>query len=352
MSLHSRRDWLHPERAAGLIGLEMPIELSVVIPTHNRAALLEGALGALAPQEGRGSLDWEIVVVDNNSRDHTADVVDSMSKLTAIPVVYVFEPRLGLSHARNRGINEARGSIIAFIDDDVLPAPDWIIQIVSAMDRWRAHGVGGRILPHWEAPPPDWLTQRQDLLDRLAIMDHADSCVLSYPVRGRPQVWGGNMAFRREIFEEIGGFDDARGRVGTKLFRGEEVELVNRALGHGLRIVYDPALVVQHRIGHRRLRRAYFLKMEFDAAQGEIGADRIAKGRAILGVPLWLFRLLFVAFWKWIALFLCRRPGAFDQLLDLFRWMGRLVGYWNLRRALDVNGSPSQGPSSRPTPRG
>jgi glucosyl-dolichyl phosphate glucuronosyltransferase len=328
------------------------MELSVVIPTYKRSALLEGALGALTAQEGCRSLEWEVVVVDNNSQDDTAHVVDAVSKSTTIPVVYVFEPRQGLSHARNRGIREARGSIVAFIDDDVLPAPDWILQIVSAMARWRAHGVGGRILPHWEAPPPDWLTQRQDLLDRLAIMDHAESCVLSYPVRGRPQVWGGNMAFRREIFEEIGGFDDARGGVGTKLFRGEEVELVNRAVGHGLRIVYDPALTVQHRIGHRRLRKKYFLKMEFDAAQGEVDVDRIVKRRAILGVPLWLYRLLFVAFWKWIALLLCRRSQAFDQQLDMFRWMGRLVGYWNLGRAQHVNDSPSRGASSRPTSRG
>ena len=95
------------------------MELSVVIPTYKRAALLEGALGTLAMQEGRGSLKWEVVVVDNNSQDDTADVVESVSKSTTIPIVYVFEPRQGLSHARNRGIKETRGSIIAFIDDDV-----------------------------------------------------------------------------------------------------------------------------------------------------------------------------------------------------------------------------------------
>lgn len=309
----------------------MTIEISAVIATYQRASLLAGALEALTAQKVPGSLEWEMVVVDNNSRDETADVVGAFSKTTAVPLGYVFEPRQGLSHARNRGIKEARGSIIAFIDDDVLPPPDWIAQVGAAIRRWNAHGIGGRILPRWEAPPPHWLTSNQHLMDRLAIMDFGESRVLSYPMEGRPQVWGANMAFRREVFERVGGFDHGRGIVGTKLFRGEEVELVNRALEHGLRIVYDPAVMVLHRIGRARLQKDYFRKLEFDAAQGEIDAKSMDVGRAILGAPLWLYPVVFMAFWKWMALLLFRRPRVFDQQLDWLRWMGRLSGYWKSR---------------------
>jgi GT2 family glycosyltransferase len=311
---------------------DMTIEMSAVIATYKRAALLQGTLEALAVQKVPDSVNWEIVVVDNHSLDETAAVVTAFSKTTTIPVGYVLEPRQGLSHARNRGIKEARGSIIAFIDDDVLPASDWIAQVGAAIDRWNAHGIGGRILPRWEAPPPPWLTERQHLMDRLAIMEVGESCVLSLPLKGRPQVWGANMAFRREVFEKVGGFDPGRGIVGTKLFRGEEVELVHRALEHGLRIVYDPAVTVMHRIGQGRLRKGYFRKMEFDAAQGEINAKSLAKGRAIFGVPLWLYPMVFTAFWKWIALLLFGRPGAFDQQLEWLRGMGRLSGYWKVSR--------------------
>jgi len=319
------------------IKLDMTAELSVVVATYKRAALLEGTLGALAAQEVPRALEWEIVVVDNNSQDRTAEVVDAVSKLTEIPIVYVFEPRQGVSHARNRGITEARGSIIAFIDDDILPASDWIAQVEAAMARWRADGVGGRILPHWEAPPPKWLTQRQDLMDRLGVMDHSDNRVLSYPLKGQPQVWGGNMAFRRAVFEQIGGFDHARGIVGTKLFRGEEVDLVNRALRQGLRVVYDPAILVRHRIGKARMCRAYFRRLEFDAAQGEVDTVRIGRSRTMRGVPLWLYSILLTAYLKWIALLVLRRSEAFDQQLDCARWMGRFAGHWKNSRARRVN---------------
>ncbi len=316
----------------------MPTELSVVVATYKRAAVLEGALGALAAQEVPRALEWEIVVVDNNSQDRTAAVVNAASRSTEIPIVYVFEPRQGLSQARNRGITAARGSIIAFIDDDILPASDWIAQVEAAMARWSADGVGGRILPLWEAPPPTWLTQRRDLMDRLGIMDDNENRVLSYPLRGRPQVWGGNMAFRRDVFDQVGGFDRARGIIGTKLFRGEEVDLVNRALRHGLRIVYDPAVLVRHRIGKARMCRDYFRRLEFDAAQGEVDAGGVGRSRTMGGVPLWLYSVLLTAYVKWMASLVLRRPEAFDQQLDCARWRGRFVGYWKNSRARRVNG--------------
>src|SRR5712691_3446735 len=231
----------------------MTMRVSVVIGTYNRAYLLEGTLKALASQEVPNSLKWEIVVVDNNSRDTTAQVVTAFSKTTATPVRYVFEAQQGLSRARNRGIKEARGSIIAFTDDDVLPAPDWIVQIAAAIDRWNAHGVGGRILPRWEASPPRWLTDNRHLLSLVAIMDFEASRLLALPLEARPQVWGANMAFRRELFEAVGEFDPRRGIVGKKLSRSEDTDLINRALEHGLKIAYDATLTVFHRIGSDRM---------------------------------------------------------------------------------------------------
>jgi glycosyltransferase involved in cell wall biosynthesis len=178
------------------------MNVSVVIGTYNRAHLLEGTLHALALQEAPDSLKWEIVVVDNNSRDTTALAVDAFSKTTAIPVRYVLETRQGLSHARNRGIREARGSVIAFTDDDVLPAADWVAQVHAAIDRWNASGVGGRILPRWEASPPDWLIGNPRLLDRLSIMDFGEGRLLALWPRGspciadssRPRKKGGSLA--------------------------------------------------------------------------------------------------------------------------------------------------------------
>jgi len=306
----------------------MTMQVSVVIGTYNRAHLLAGTLEALASQEVPASLHWEIVVVDNNSRDATAEVTTAFSKTTATPVRYVFEPQQGLSHARNRGIREARGAIIAFTDDDVLPAADWIAEIAAAIARWEADGVGGRILPRWETAPPRWLTDNRHLLNRIAIMDSEASGLLTRPLVARPQVWGANMAFCRELFEKVGGFDPRWGIVGTKLFRGEETDLINRALDRGLKIAYDAAVTVFHRIGSDRTRKAYFRKLTFDSAQ--VGARMVPprNGRAFLGAPLWSYRAAFTDFWKWVGLALLGRPGAFDQQLAWWSSAGRLSGYW------------------------
>jgi glycosyltransferase involved in cell wall biosynthesis len=315
----------------------MVTHVSVVIGTYNRAHLLKGTLEALALQVVPHSLKWELVLVDNNSGDTTAQVVAAFSKTTATPVRYVFEPEPGVSHARNRGIKEARGSIIAFTDDDVLPAPDWIAQLVAAIDRWNAHGVGGRILPQWETSPPSWLTDSRYLRNRLAIMEFESSRLLALPVTSQPQVWGANMAFRRELLERVGGFDPHLGGRGKKLFRGEETDMIGRALGLGLRIAYDAGLTVFHRIGSDRMRKAYFCRLEFDSAQGEIRARPPATRRSFLGAPLWSYRRAFTDFWKWMGLMLLRRPGVFDQQLASFRSAGELSGYWKmgLRQRLD-----------------
>lgn len=310
----------------------MTMLVSVVIGTYNRAHLLKGTLEALAAQEAPDSLKWEIVVVDNNSRDTTAQVVTTFSMTTAIPVRYVFEPEQGLSRARNRGTREARGSIIAFTDDDVLPASDWIVQIAAAIDRWNAHGVGGRILPRWESRPPRWLIDNRRLLNRIAVMDFEASRLLERPLDAHPQVWGANMAFRRELFERVGEFDPRRGIVGEKLIRGEDTDLINRALKHGLKIAYDPALTVFHRIGSDRMRKAYFRKMMFDDAQVETRIEPGFGGRSFLGAPLWAYRVAFTDFWKWMGLVLLRRPGAFDQQLAWWSSAGRLSGYWKVGR--------------------
>ncbi|HYB53873.1 MAG TPA: glycosyltransferase [Thermoanaerobaculia bacterium] len=304
------------------------MHLSVVIGTFNRALLLEGTLRALAEQRVPESLKWEIVVVDNNSRDETARVVAAFVEMAAVPTRRFFEPQQGLSHARNRGLREARGSLIAFIDDDVLPAPDWVAQIAAAIDRWDALGVGGRILPRWESAPPRWLAENPRLLDRLAVMDFEEGRLLALPLDPQPQVWGANMAFRRELFERVGGFDPRRGVVGARLFRGEESALIDRALELGLKIAYDPAPTVFHRIGPERMRKAYFRRVIFDEAQGRARATSPSGEWSLFGAPIFLYRAPFTTFARWAGSALLRSPSAFDRQLRIFGALGRLTGHW------------------------
>ncbi len=308
----------------------MSLQASVVIATWNRAHLLQGTLDALAAQKVDDSLEWEIVVVDNDSSDATEQVVAAFAKTTATPVRYVLERRPGASNARNRGLREARGAIIAFTDDDVLPAPDWLAALVAAIGRWNADGVGGRILPRWEAPPPRWLTRNEVLLSRLAIMDDERSGFLALTSK-RPQVWGPNMAFRREFFEKVGNFDPNRGVVREKLFRDEESDLIHRGLERNLKIAYDPAPTVFHRIGPDRMRRAYFRKLFFDSGQCRALVTPVGDAPSFLGAPLRLYGLP-LSILKWVVLLLLGRPSAFNQQLGCFWQLGRLSGYWKTWR--------------------
>ena len=135
------------------------MDASIIVCTYNRAESLKDTLAALAKLDVLPTREWEVVIVDNNSRDHTRQVVEEMQR-TWPRLRYVFEPEQGLSHARNRGIAESNGEITLFTDDDVLPEPDWLETTLAGMTEYGADACGGYIAPIWETPPPAWLTER------------------------------------------------------------------------------------------------------------------------------------------------------------------------------------------------
>jgi glycosyltransferase involved in cell wall biosynthesis len=306
------------------------MDVSVVVCTYNRAPSLGLTLRALDVQVTPPDLTWELVVVDNNSADATRSVVDAFTATARIQVRYLFEPQQGLSHARNAGIAHARGGIVAFTDDDVRPEPDWVAGVNAALRETGADIVGGRILPAWDHPPPAWLEARPFLRGPLAIMEHP----MLGPVveAGRiPNVWGANMAFRREVFERAGLFDPRRGVTGRKLYRGEEVELLRRALAAGYRAVYDPRVVVWHRIAAGRMRRRYVSRLYFERAEGDVLAQAAPQGRLLLGVPPFVYRRTAhrLGGWLWAAARRC--PDTFDRWLESCEAVGSVWGLWKRR---------------------
>src|SRR5262249_8937281 len=209
-------------------------------------------------QETPETLEWEIVVVDNGSNDRTEQVCRTVARPVRRRLRYVFEPQLGKSRALNAGIAVARGSVIALTDDDVSPAMNWVATAAGVLDKWAVDGAGGRILPQWEKPPPAWLLEHPWLRGHLGVMDINRPAILSAPSLSGPQVWGGNMVFRREALQTLGGFDVRLGPVGKRRYCDEDVDFVHRMLTMGRRIVYDPTLTVFHRIPRARVARAYF----------------------------------------------------------------------------------------------
>src|SRR5678815_4898193 len=133
------------------------MELSVIVCTFNRCRLLEGNLVALSRQQLRPGTEWEVVVVDNNCTDNTAEIVARMAEEFPTTLRRVEEAKQGLSNARNRGIVESRGSYLLFTDDDTRPAQDWIQTVLDTFLSTSCAAVGGKVELLWPDARPHWL---------------------------------------------------------------------------------------------------------------------------------------------------------------------------------------------------
>ena len=210
--------------------------VSIVLCTFNRAQLLGPALDAVLSQT-EGSPPYEVLVVDNNSRDHTRELVQQRQATAGPRLRYVFEAQQGLSFARNAGIAHARGDLVAFTDDDIRVAPNWVSSIQKAFDTHAdVDCVGGRILPEWSAPPPRWLT-RNAWVGALALQDYGPERFFVDPANP-VCLAGANLLFRKQVFDEIGAFSTEFGS------RSEDTELMTRFWSSGRRAMYVPEVAV------------------------------------------------------------------------------------------------------------
>lgn len=308
-------------------------DVSVVLCTYNRAAELQKTLTALAAQRVPAELQWELVLVNNNSTDETEAVCRRFAAGAPMPVTYVFEPEQGLSKARNSGVAAARGSVIAFTDDDVSPPPDWVAKLAAIMNKAGLDGVGGRIVPIWPAPPPAWLDLHLRL--RLALLESTEPRVATIGDEIREtgvRIYGANMAFRRQVFRDVGLFITTLSAKGAKLYRGGDTEFVRRAVGAGKTVIYDPDLVVGHRISPDRMTRGYFRKWAFDSGEGHAMTAPPVTGRNLLGIPLYHFRSAAREAGRWLRAVAARDPESFCRQLDVIDELGAAWGYVKRRR--------------------
>ncbi len=218
--------------------------ITVAICTYNRCATLEGALSSLLAvrTSERGSM--EILVVDNNSTDGTRALVEGLAARHPRTIRYAFEPKQGISHARNTAITCARAAIVAFADDDVLFDPDWLSAVLEAFAAAPdAACLGGRAVPVFDGGEPPWLTPYLASVYGATALG-GEPKMLRFP----EHPYGLNMAFRRRVFEELGGFNPAFNRGATNLISGDETELFARADRAGLKTAYTPHAIVYHRI--------------------------------------------------------------------------------------------------------
>ena len=259
------------------------MNISVILCTYNRCQNLAKALESIAASKLPESVEWEVLIIDNNSRDQTREVVEDFSCQHPGRFRYLFEPQQGKSHALNTGIREARGEILAFLDDDVTVVPTWLRNLTVSLDKGEWAGAGGRTLPANALIAPDWLALGGPNSMGHIICAHFD---LGDEARelDRPP-YGANMAFRKKLFEKYGLFrTDLGPSPNLEIPRtNEDTEFGRRLLAAGERLRYEPSAVVYHPIPEDRLQKEYFLKWWFDL--GRASVREWGGGPSVLGIP-------------------------------------------------------------------
>lgn|SRR5262249_48445279 len=255
--------------------------ISVLICTRNRADSLRQTLESLISSTNLESSDWEVVVVDNCSTDYTAEICRDFHERFPRHFRFLAEKKSGHSNALNSAIAAARGEILAFTDDDVRCAPDYLHGIRTVFGQYPADGVQGRVLPECEGGRPEWLDSSFGLT--LALRDCGEEVVeLDGPL------FGCNMIVREEVFQKTGGFSPELGPGTAGL--GADTELTLRMRQAGCRLIYAPQIVVWHRLPRERLTKSFFRERFF------------LSGRSLaffesLPVALWRFGLFVAKEW-------------------------------------------------------
>jgi glycosyltransferase involved in cell wall biosynthesis len=239
-----------------------PLRITVAIPTYNRANFLRQTLAGIVRQDFPKDL-YEIIVIDNNSGDHTRQVAAEFAE-SKPAVRYVVETQQGLDHGRNRGVAEAKGDVIVFADDDILVEPDWLTQLTAPfaadVDQ-RIGAIGGEVIPVFPDGLDPWVSEWHA---PLAFRNDTG------PLPARQSPMGANLAFPRHVFDQHGLFSTALDRKGTRFFSGGETEMLRRLRAAGLEIWFAPKAKVLHQMPASRTTFRYAARHAFDSARSRV----------------------------------------------------------------------------------
>jgi glycosyltransferase involved in cell wall biosynthesis len=322
------------------------VSLSVVICTYNRGASLAETLASVNACELPPGCGVELLVVDNNSSDETADICAAFARVARMPFRRVVEGAQGLSFARNRGVKEAAGDVIIFTDDDVLVEPSWLARYALEFREHEVECAFGRIHAEWRGRRPEWFSNA--LRPAYAVLDYGDSR-MTVTTAGH-EFFGANFAVRKDLLADVGGFDTGLGRTKGKLHIGEETRVFCELLRRGSRIVYNPAIEVRHVIEESRKDKAYLVRYYRDTASSLVYLSlNDAGGRKLFGMPLGSLKGLATFYVLALPRFVVGKlrrddPGLFALRLFWIRsnrmvvlylrdWLGRLTGFQRWRVA-------------------
>lgn len=302
--------------------------ISIIICTYNRSQDLKDVLDSLVSQETNASFDYEVIIVDNNSKDATKEIVKNYIPKFKGKLRYAFEANQGLSYARNRGIKEAKGEVIAFTDDDAIVDKYWIRYMYETFQKENCDALGGKILLKWNVSPPIWLTKR--FYGYLGFLDFGNE-----PFQIKEEkftFFGGNFAVKKDIFDETGPFNINLGRKGTKLSAGEEIDLFYRLLSANKKIYYQPNCLVYHKVHAERLQKSFFRKNYFYYGLWIFNTNRTTynnnQQKYFFGISICLTKKILKLIFKYFKTYFYDKKSdeLFGQELDIYYHLGIFYG--------------------------
>lgn len=276
-----------------------PLNTTVILCTYNRYQSLARALESLARSVMPSSVQWEVLVIDNNSKDQTREVIEGYCQRFPHIFRYVFEAKQGKSYALNTGIRLAGGDVLAFTDDDLAVDSLWLENLTAPLRSAGWAGAGGRVLPEHGFQPQRWMdTSGRYGLAPLAMFEPS---IPAGKIDEPP--FGANMAYRKEMFSKHGGFRLDLGPEAGGEIKNEDVEFGARILAAGEQIWYEPSAVVYHEVPRHRARKSYFLTWWYGKGRSDKRLDDSVDRLSIFGVPLFLLRRLAVWTLRWVFSF-------------------------------------------------
>ena len=314
------------------------MDISVIICTYCRGEHLRKVLVDLTRQDVVSQVRFEVIIVDNNSKDNTKQVCAEFIEKHPETFRYVFEERQGKTFALNTGIKKSKGNIIAFTDDDVVIDKRWLYSLKQAFaSNQDCRAFGGRVLPLWPETLPPWIAREGAFRNTGgAIVEHDfGDFVKSY----HPSVWclpcGANMFFAREIFEKYGGFNE-RLNLGIKeIPMLEDIEFCNKLMKCCEKILYIPDAVVSHPVFPERLTKKYIIKHAFKTGRAQYEIlnlqykgqyailDLRKNRRRLLNVPLYFAKDIAVILIKYfVAICKCNQQMIFYFEKSLIYYIG------------------------------
>lgn len=284
--------------------------ISVCICTFKRPDLLNRLLHELEYQKTEGLFTYSVVVIDNDYRESAKQIVLEYAEKSSITINYCLEPKQNIARARNKALENAKGNFIAFIDDDEIPARNWLYNLFKTCNAYRAHGVLGPVIPYFEKKPSHWIIKGR-FFERLTY--NSGYKLKWYETRT------GNCLFRKEILD--GENHAFRPEFATG---SEDVDFFRRMMKKGKIFIWCNEAIVYEFIPSSRCKASYLLKLALLR-----GGNSLKYGnnltfllfKSFIAIPLYSFLLPF--FWiigfHYLMIYLIK---IFDHVGRLFALIG------------------------------